>query len=194
MRKRFPRYLDEETVATSPDAARKFPLSKAPVDIKKIDRMNLRKLNDKFLNRNPKFVNSYVPPKHTSSTQDDSRLKNETSQDRFAIKQLALGKKQDISTLLTTNSCFSPTSVSSTQRSFFNTRSIEGGHTSPLTAATPRHAAQTNSYFGKNSVRGVTVDKVRKQFSTLTGKLGSTMLRDEKSKDSKRSSRRHKNS
>ena len=57
MRKRFPGYFQEEAAPNSPGAARKFPLSKGPVDTKKVHRTNLRKLNDKYLDRNPKFVN-----------------------------------------------------------------------------------------------------------------------------------------
>ena len=122
-------------------------------------------------------------------------MPSEPSQDRFDIRQLALGRRQGTSTIATP-SCFSPASASNTQRSFFITRSTEGGRASPLSATTPRHAAQTNPYFGRNSGRGVTADGARKQFSTLTAprKLGSTMGSDGKVRDSKRYSRRQKNS
>ena len=55
MRTRYQKYLEEEK--STPD--RKFPLPQAPVDQRKLHLMNLRKLNDKFLHRNPQFVNQF---------------------------------------------------------------------------------------------------------------------------------------
>ena len=61
MRKRYDNR--SSVVETSQSSQRKFPLSKAPADPKKLHLMNLRKLNEKFLNRNPKFLDMFQPPK-----------------------------------------------------------------------------------------------------------------------------------